>query len=69
MCTKGVSVFQPDHTVIQDVSAFQLDHIFGCDPLPEQPGAGLKLLYKYEIKKTVVGLRKCSVGSMHTVCT
>ena len=39
MCPIGLSVFQPDHTVIQGVSAFWMNHIylevFGYDLLPE----------------------------------
>ena len=38
-----MSVFQPDHTVIQGVSAFLQYHIFGCDPLPEQLCCWIKI--------------------------
>lgn len=38
-------IFQSDHSVIQSVSTFWLDHIFGCNPCYNTHVAGLKLLY------------------------
>lgn len=42
-----MSIFYLEHTVIQGMFAFQLDHIFGHDPLPEQLSyvSGLEFLH------------------------
>jgi hypothetical protein len=44
---QGFCEFQPDHTVIQGMSAFWPDYmdleVFGCDPLPEQPCCWIKI--------------------------
>ena len=42
-----MSVFQSDHTLIQGMSAFQLDHVTGYDPWPEQQCCWIKFLYMY----------------------
>jgi hypothetical protein len=52
--TKGMSVFQTDHTIIQGMSTFQLDHIDLeglCNPLPEHPCCWIKI--SLQKKKTI----------------
>jgi hypothetical protein len=47
---KATFVFQPDHTAIQGMFAFQIDHIdlevFECYPFQSNHVAGLEFLYR-----------------------
>lgn len=53
-------VFRTGYTVIQGMSAFCLDHIFGCGPLAEQPCCWITLPYTsafYYIEKEYTDYR------------
>jgi hypothetical protein len=53
----------------KDMSVFQLDHIFGYDPLPEHPCCWIKILYKnywgHEFDKSTT---EVMYPSVHILC-